>query len=110
MKKTQVLLPKTQRILSQLGEQIRLARLRRGISSQMLAQRAGVSRSTIFSVEKGAPSVSMGTYAQVLFVLGLEKDLLQVAKDDELGRKLQDARLVMGRRSPKRGIYRKTDA
>lgn len=101
MKKSIVLLPQTQRILTGLGENIRLARLRRHISMEMMANRAGVSRATIGAVEKGASTVSIGTYIQVLLILGLDKDLLQVAKDDILGRKLQDAKLPVKRRAPK---------
>jgi transcriptional regulator with XRE-family HTH domain len=97
-----VLLPKLTKILAELGENIKLARLRRRLTAEQVAERAGISRSTLWQVEKGLPSVSMGTYAQVLFVLGLENDLLELAKDDVLGRKLQDAELVIGKRAPKK--------
>ena len=85
-----VLLPSVQRVLTELGENIKLARLRRGLSSELMAERAGISRATLVNVEKGSPSVAMGIYMSVLNTLGLEKDMLLVAKDDELGRKLQD--------------------
>ncbi len=81
---------------------IKLARLRRRLSGEQVSERANTSRATLWQVEKGAPSVAMGTYVQVLFVLGLEKDLLKVATDDALGRKLQDAELVVKERAPKR--------
>ena len=81
---------------------IKLARLRRKLTTEQVAERAGISRSTLWQVEKGLPSVSLGTYAQVLFVFGLEKDLKEIAKDDILGRKLQDADLPVGKRAPKR--------
>ncbi|MDR1679910.1 MAG: helix-turn-helix domain-containing protein [Prevotellaceae bacterium] len=97
-----VLLPKLIKILEELGENIKLARLRRQLSTKQIAERAGISRSTLWQVEKGLPSVSFGTYAQVLFVLGLEKDLLLLAKDDVLGRKLQDIGLTIKKRAPKR--------
>jgi len=97
-----VLLPKVQKILEQLGENIKLARLRRKLSAEQVAERAGISRSTLWQIEKGTPSVTMGAYIQVLFVLGLEKDLLQVANDDVLGRKLQDAQLQVKERAPKK--------
>ncbi len=87
--------------MSTLGENIKLARLRRKISTELMAERVGVSRATICSLEKGSASVSVGTYIQVLSVLGLEQDILQVALDDELGRKLQDAELPVGKRAPK---------
>ena len=88
-----VLLPKLTRLLEEMGENIKLARLRRKLTAEQVAARAGISRSTLWQVEKGLASVSMGTYAQVLFVLGLEKDLQHIAKDDILGRKLQDIAL-----------------
>lgn len=90
-KRNIVLLPKTKEILSQMGEQIKMARLRRKLSSELVAERAGVSRTTLWSVEKGSPSVAIGTYAAILHALNnMDNDLLLVAKDDELGRKLQD--------------------
>lgn len=97
-----VLLPQMDHILSNLGENIKLARLRRRLSAEIVAERAGISRATLTKVEKGSSSVSMGIYASVLFALGLEKDLLKVASDDVLGRKLQDLDLVVHKRAPKR--------
>lgn len=96
------LLPSNQRLLKALGENVKLARLRRKLSAEMVAQRADVSRPTILAVETGAVGVSIGTLIQVLFVLGLEKDILKVASDDELGRKLQDIGLQVKKRAPKR--------
>ena len=94
--------PQSQKVLSQMGEQIRLARLRRELSSELVAERAGVSRQTVTAVEKGSPSVSMGAYVAVLHALGgLEQDLLLVAKDDEFGRKLQDIGLSQRKRAPR---------
>lgn len=100
-KKTVVLLPKIQRLLTEMGENIKLARLRRDISAELLAERAGISRATLHNVEKGSPSVAIGIYAAVLQALRLENDLLLVAKDDVLGRKLQDIGLVAGKRASK---------
>lgn len=101
MKKSKtVLLPKLTKILAELGENIKLARLRRKLTAEQVAERAGISRSTLWQVEKGLPSVSMGTYAQILFVLGLENDLLELGKDDVLGRKLQDIGLLVKKRAP----------
>jgi transcriptional regulator with XRE-family HTH domain len=103
-KTTTVLLPSVQCRLTSLGENLRLARLRRDLSAEMVAERAGISRQTLSSLENGSGSVSMATYVQVLFVLGLEKDLDLLARDDELGRKLQDAKLpirVRARKHPK---------
>lgn len=93
IRKKVVLLPSGEKILIKLGENIRFARLRRGLSSEMVAERAGISRATLSTIEGGSSSVSMGAWIQVLFVLGFEKDILEVARDDELGRALQDAKL-----------------
>ncbi len=102
-KRSVVLLPQTEQILEQMGEQIKLARLRRRLSVDLVAERAGISRTTLWSVEKGSPSVAVGIYAAVLHALNnMDKDLLLVAKDDELGRKLQDLELPVRRRAPKR--------
>ncbi len=100
-KKT-ILFPKTISILERFGENIRLARLRRNISSSLQAERAGISRQTLIMIEKGAPSVSLGNYVQVLVSLGFEKDILKVVADDELGRKLQDLNLPMRQRASKK--------
>ena len=103
-KKAKVILPQTQGVLEQMGEQIRLARLRRHLSAELVAERAGISRMTLSNIEKGSPSVAIGSYAAVLHALnGMDKDLLLVAKDDELGRKLQDLELPTRRRAPKKG-------
>jgi transcriptional regulator with XRE-family HTH domain len=101
-KKKIIILPKTKRILIELGENIKLARLRRKLSSEQVAERANISRPTLTAIEKGSPTVSIGSYLLVLQVLGLEKDFLLLAKDDELGRKLQDAKISTGERAPKR--------
>ena len=94
---------RTTEILPQMGEQIRLARLRRDLPVEMVADRAGISRTTLWSVEKGSPSVAMGTYAAVLHALGgMDQDLLLVARDDKLGRTLQDLNLTVRKRAPKR--------
>lgn len=96
-----MLLPNHQRILDQLGEDIKLARLRRKLNTEQVAERAGISRSTLWQIEKGMPSVAIGSYLQVLFVFGLEKNFLNIANDDALGRKLQDAEILVRKRAPK---------
>lgn len=97
-----VLLPQIQRVLQEMGEQIKLARLRRKLSAELVAERADISRATLSNIEKGSPSVAIGYYAAVLHALnGMEKDLLLVAKDDVLGRKLQDLGLITGKRAPR---------
>ena len=95
--------PKTAEILEQMGEQIKLARLRRRLSTELVAERAGISRATLWNVEKGSPSVAIGIYAAVLHALGnMDNDFLLLAKDDEFGRTLQDLELPVRRRAPKK--------
>ena len=111
-KENNTIFPALQRILSELGENIRLARLRRKLPSTMIAERAGIARNTLRAIERGDASVGMGAYANVLLCLGLEKDLKLVAQDDELGRKLQDAGLPTKARAPrmmKRNISKKSE-
>jgi transcriptional regulator with XRE-family HTH domain len=97
-----VLLPKARKILVEVGENIKLARLRRKLSSEQVAERANIGRTTLYHMENGDPGVSIGAYLQVLMVLRLGEDFLELAKDDELGRKLQDAKLTTKERAPKR--------
>ena len=102
-KKSVVIMPDTQHILETMGEQIKLARLRRNFTVELIAERAGISRATLWAVEKGTPSVSMGTYAAVLHALGgMDKDLELVAKDDEFGRRLQDFNLLTPKRASRK--------
>lgn len=101
-KKTLTPFPSVQRLLASLGENIRLARLRRKFSAALVAERAGLDRKTLRRIEHGDPSATLGAYANVLHTLGLEKDLATLAQDDELGRKLQDAGLQIKSRAPKR--------
>ena len=97
------LLPATAEILRTMGEQIKLACLRRNISVELVAERAGLSRATVYNVERGSPSVAIGIYAAVLHALNnMDKDFLLVAKDDELGRKLQDLQLKTRKRAPRK--------
>lgn len=96
------ILPKVEKVLTELGENIRLARLRRKLSTGQVCERAGIGRNTLWQIEKGGPGVTIGAYAQVLFTLGLEQDLIRVAEDDILGRRLQDAGLETKKRGPKR--------
>lgn len=92
--KQQILFPKQEQLLAQMGEQLKLARKRRKLSTLQASERAGVSRTTLYLIEKGDSRVSIGAYCNVLRVLGLQNDILKIAADDELGRKLQDLELL----------------
>jgi transcriptional regulator with XRE-family HTH domain len=96
------LLPRVRRLLEQVGSNLKLARLRRQHSAETVAERAGISRKTLYRAERGDPAVALGIYARVMQALRLEQDLAGLAADDELGRKLQDANLVSRRRAPRR--------
>ncbi|MDQ2842315.1 MAG: helix-turn-helix domain-containing protein [Acidobacteriota bacterium] len=85
-----------------IGAHLQLARLRRKYSAEIVAQRAGITRRTLSKGEQGNPAVARGVYARVMQVLRLKDDLVLLAKDDELGRKLQDARIFTKLRAPKR--------
>ena len=102
----QSIFPRLARVLATVGENIKLARLRRRLLSRAAwsAKAFRTSGNFAFSlllIEKGAPTVAIGSYLQVLFVLGLENDFLLLAKDDVLGRKIQDVGLVVKKRAPK---------
>jgi len=97
-----VVFPQEQRILSELGDRLRLARKRRRLSNAAVAGRAGISRTTLYKIEAGAPSATLGSYVRVLAVLGLVADLNQLAADDRLGRKLQDLALEPKPRASRR--------
>lgn len=93
-KKSVAVMPDTQKILETMGEQIKLARLRRNLATELVAERAGISRATLWAVEKGSPTVAIGAYAATLHALGgMDRDFGLVARDDEFGRKLQDLNL-----------------
>jgi len=89
-------------MLQTFGENIRLARLRRDLSSEQVAERAGISRNTLIKIERGDEGVAIGMYFRVLIVLGLQDDLLLIARDDVLGRTLQDIGLTTPRRASKK--------
>ena len=86
----QVVFPKYNVLLEQMGENIKLARKRRKLTTVQVSERADITRATLTKIEKGSPSVAFGAYFNVLRVLGLERDVTKLASDDELGRKLQD--------------------
>lgn len=93
MKRQNILYPKAEKALRQLGENLRLARKRRKITAQMMAERANLSLMTLRSLERGSPNVSMCNYMAVISCLGFQDDMAKVAADDVLGRDLQDAAL-----------------
>lgn len=94
IKRSAVVFPKNKVFLSDFGENIKLARKRRGYSQSLISERTRLSRFTISKIEKGDPSVSLGHYMSVLSILGLAEDISKVASDDKLGRKLQDINLL----------------
>ena len=105
-KVTNGILPAIKRILRGVGDKLKAARLRRRYSADMVAQRAGIARATLFRIERGDPGVSFGNYARVMQALRLEKDLNLLAADDELGRKLQDAEIGVRARAPRRKVVK----
>ena len=92
--KKQTVFPKHSLVLEKMGENIKIARKRRKLTTTQVAERAAISRSTLYLIESGNPSVAMGAYFNVLRVLGLQDDFLKLAADDELGRRLQDLELL----------------
>lgn len=97
------IVPATEDILKTMGEQIKLARLRRDLSAELVAERAGISRASVWKVESGSPAVAIGIYAAVLHALGnMDKDLTLIAKDDEMGRQMQDLKLMTRKRASRR--------
>ncbi len=92
--KKQILFPQHRKMLEVLGENIKLARKRRNLTTIQVAERADIGRNTLYLIEKGSPGVSLGAVFNVLRALGLQDDILKLAADDELGRKLQDIQLL----------------
>jgi len=77
-----------------MGENIKLARKRRKLTTIQVAERANIGRNTLYLIEKGSSGVSLGAVFNVLLVLGLQDDILKLGADDVLGRKLQDIELL----------------
>ncbi len=87
--------------MEKMGEQIALARLRRNLSVNLVAERSGISRTTLWAIENGSPNVAFGSYAKVLLALNLADDLLLIAQDDVVGRRMQDLKLPVRKRATK---------
>ena len=85
-----------------VGEQIKLARLRRNLSRAQVAESAMCSELTEARVEKGSPTVAIGIYLRVLYALQLEDDILFIAKEDKLGKELQDIAMINRERASKK--------
>lgn len=93
-----ILYPQVQKKLEDLGHRIKLARLRRKLTIEMVAERAKISRFSVREVEKGSPSVAIGIYVNVLMSIGMVKELDNFLADDPLGRMLQDDELLKYKR------------
>ena len=92
--KKHVVFPKQKKLLQVFGENLKLARKRRKLTMEQAAQRAGMDRGTLRKVERGDTSISIGAYVNVLSVYELQADILKLAAEDELGRRLQDLELL----------------
>ncbi|WP_034893891.1 helix-turn-helix domain-containing protein [Gillisia sp. Hel_I_29] len=92
--KKAIVLPKYLNIFEQIGENLKLARKRRKLTTEQVSERAGIHRATLYRIEKGDPTVAIGLYFNVFRVLNLQDDFLKLAVDDEFGRKLQDLDLL----------------
>jgi len=92
--KKNILFPKHQELMERLGENIKLARKRRKLTTMQVSERADINRTTLYQIEKGSSSVAIGAYFNVLRTLGLQDDFLKLAADDIYGRKLQDIELL----------------
>jgi transcriptional regulator with XRE-family HTH domain len=97
--KPPIVFPQESRMLSSLGERLKLARLRRRMTTTAVAQRAGISRTSLYKAEAGDPGATLGTYLRVLAVLGLDGDINALAADDKVGRRLQDLALTPARKT-----------
>ena len=88
--------------MSIVGEQIKLARLRRNLTQKQIADRAMISVLTLTRVEKGQANVAIGIDLRVLYSLQLSDDILWLAKEDPIGRELQDLNLKHRERASKK--------
>ena len=100
-KKTVFLEPDTEDKLKKMGQRIKKARLRRNISAEMISKKAGIGESTFYAIERGVSTVSLGAYAAVLSILGLNNDLDSIAVDEEAKKQLYEQNLVKRKRASK---------
>lgn len=101
-KKTVSLIPDTRKVLEKMGANIKRARLRRNINADILAEQAKISTDTLLSIEKGMPTVSIGAYAAVLSVLGLDKDFEIIALDEEGKKEFREQNIQRRQRASRR--------
>lgn len=101
-KRTVTIYPASAKEMEFLGQRLKDSRLRRRFSMETVCSRADISRPTLFKIESGDPSVAIGSYVQVLRVLGMLQDLSLIAKEDALGRRLQDESLHQRKRAPRK--------
>ena len=100
-RKTVILEPNTEEKLKKMGQRIKKARLRRNISAEMISKQAGIGESTFYAIEHGVSTVSLGAYAAVLSILGLNNDLDSIAVDEEAKKQLYEQNLVKRKRASK---------
>ena len=100
-RKTVILEPNTEEKLKKMGQRIKKARLRRNISAEMISKQAGIDESTFYAIEHGVSTVSLGAYAAVLSILGLNNDLDSIAVDEEAKKQLYEQNLVKRKRASK---------
>lgn len=108
-KKRIVMYPASMKEMDALGQRLKDARLRRRFSMETVCARADISRPTLYKVEKGDPTVAIGIYVNVLRVLGLIEDLGMIAKEDTIGRRIQDEMLPFRKRAPRRTLPKEND-
>lgn len=104
MKKTSIIPIPVNKALRTIGNNIKEARIKRRLTMQLVAERAGISFLTLRNVEKGCATVSMGIYAKVLFAIGLIDNLYELANPD----KDEVAKILSSKHLPKRVRYKKS--
>jgi len=93
---------KTEFVILKMGTRIKKARLRRNIMAEALAEQVGISKGTLSAIEQGVPTVSIGTYAEVLNALDMVSDFNGIAVDIEGKKKYEDVQLRQRKRATKK--------